>query len=98
MSAPIWHMVAYDVRDAKRLRKAAKLLEGYGERIQYSLFRVRASRQTLEKLRWEMSKLLTDNDDLLIIPLCDRCAGKVDELSRGNQSDWGDPPPTFEVF
>lgn len=98
MAAPIWHLVAYDVRDAKRLRRVAKTLEGYGERIQYSLFRVHVNRQSIEKLRWELSEILTDDDDLLIIPLCDRCSGKVDELSRGNRCDWGEPPPTFEII
>ena len=28
-----WHLISYDVRDPKRLRKVAKMLEGYGTRI-----------------------------------------------------------------
>ncbi|WP_417734146.1 CRISPR-associated endonuclease Cas2 [Rosistilla oblonga] len=95
---PTWSLVTYDVRDAKRLRKVAKLLEGYGERIQYSVFRVRLTREKLEKLRWELSEAMELEDDLLVIPLCERCASKVNEHSRGDRTDWGDPPATFEIL
>ena len=98
MAAPQWNLIAYDVRDTKRLRRTAKILEGYGERIQFSIFRVRVNKEKLEKIRWELSEVLSDVDDLLIIPLCERCSGKVDELSRGDRSDWSDPPPTFDVL
>ncbi len=98
MSAPQWNLIAYDVRDPKRLRKTAKILEGYGERIQLSIFRVRVNKEKLAKIRWELSKVLADTDDLLIIPLCSRCSGKIDSLSRGDRSDWGDPPAIFEIM
>ena len=39
MQGTHWWLVCYDVRDPKRLRKAAKHMEGYGERMQYSVFR-----------------------------------------------------------
>lgn len=50
MAQKHWHLVSYDVRDAKRLRQVAKKLEGYGGRVQYSVFRCRLDRETLEKL------------------------------------------------
>ena len=98
MAEPKWHMVAYDVRDPKRLRKVAKLLEGYGSRIQYSIFRVHLTETKLQKLRWELEQKMESEDNLLVIPLCNRCAGKVNELSRGDESDWGDAPPSFDIM
>lgn len=92
-----WHLISYDVRDPKRLRKVAKMLEGYGTRIQYSVFRVRLEQAALEKLHWELSRIMASEDDLLVIPLCNSCAGKVPEHSSGDQSDWTDRPPTFRV-
>ena len=97
MSHRHWHLITYDVRDAKRLRRVAKKLEGYGTRIQYSVFRVRVDRQTLEKLHWELNKIMEDEDDLLVIPLCNGCACRVSEHSTGDQSDWAGPPPSFRV-
>lgn len=98
MAAPNWHLISYDVRDPKRLRRTAKLLEGYGERVQYSIFRVRVTQHKLEKIRWELSEILLEEDNLLIIPLCSRCSSKIDELSRGENTDWDDEPPTFDIL
>ena len=39
MQGTHWWLICYDVRDPKRLRKTAKHMEGYGERMQYSVFR-----------------------------------------------------------
>ncbi len=32
------YLVAYDIREDRRLRNVAACVEGYGERIQYSVF------------------------------------------------------------
>jgi len=74
MSTRHWHLISYDVRDAQRLRKVARTLEGYGNRIQYSVFRCRLDRTALEKLRWELNRILDPVDHLLVIPLCEGCA------------------------
>lgn len=92
-----WHLVSYDVRDPKRLRRVAKKLEAYGTRMQLSVFRCRLDRETLEKLHWELNQLMADEDDLLMIPLCDCCAGKVPDHSTGDQSSWAAPPPSFRI-
>ena len=95
---PNWYLVCYDIRHPKRLRKTAKLLEGYGERIQYSIFRVRITEHKLQKLRWELSEILFEDDSLLVIPICTRCGSKIGKLSQGAHEDWGEEPPTFEVL
>ena len=51
MNGAHWWLVCYDVRDPERLRKAAKHLEGYGERMQYSVFRCWLTRVEMERLR-----------------------------------------------
>ena len=73
MQSSHWWLICYDVRDPKRLRKAAKLLEGFGERMQYSVFRCWLSTSQLESLRWKMTELLDPVDDVLFIPMCGRC-------------------------
>lgn len=98
MAAKHWHLISYDVRDAKRLRKVARKLEGYGNRVQYSVFRCRLDRETLEKLHWELNEILTDEDDLLVIPLCPSCAAKVPEHSSGDQASWGEELPSFRIM
>lgn len=69
-----WYLVCYDVRNEKRLRKVAKHLEGYGTRLQYSVFRCWLSFAQMQRLRWELTqKYVTPDDDVMFIPLCTRC-------------------------
>lgn len=92
-----WHLISYDVRDPKRLRKVAKKLEGYGTRVQYSVFRCRLDQQALEKLHWELNALMAPVDDLLVIPLCDTCSSHVPDHSTGDQTSWTERQPSFRI-
>lgn len=85
-----WHLVAYDVRDDRRLRQVAQLLSGYGERVQYSVFRCRLNATELERLLWELTSVLEEEDSLLVIPLCQQCAEAV--RGRGRSESWKVPP------
>jgi CRISPR-associated protein Cas2 len=97
MASKQWHLVSYDVRDPKRLRQVAKIVESYGTRLQYSVFRCRLDVEMLERLHWQLASIMEDVDDLLVIPLCGRCAARVPEHSTGDQSSWAEPPPSFKV-
>lgn len=98
MALKHWHLITYDVRDPKRLRKVAQKLEGYGTRVQYSVFRCRLDPLTLEKLHWELNQIMSEDDDLLVIPLCETCAAKVPAHSTGDQSSWAEPLPSFRML
>jgi CRISPR-associated protein Cas2 len=79
-----WYLICYDIRCPKRWRKAYKLLQGYGGRIQYSIFRCWLSQRGREKLRWELEKVLETEDSLLLIRLSDQC---VEGLLAYNRPD-----------
>lgn len=79
-----WYLVCYDIRCPKRWRKAYKLLEGYGERIQYSIFRCWLSQREREKLRWKLEKVLTAEDDLLLIRLSNQIVKGLSTYNRPN--------------
>lgn len=91
-----WYLVAYDVRDDYRLKRVVKCIEGYGSRVQYSIFRCRLSERQLEKLRWEISKEMKGEDDLLIIGLCASCCSKV-RIKQKDES-WFEKPVSFEIL
>lgn len=93
-----WYLIAYDVRDPKRLKLVAKKLESYGTRIQYSIFRCRLEPESLAKLRWELAEIMDGVDSLLVMPICMKCAGKVPIHSTPDQHDWADDPPTFQII
>ncbi len=79
------HLVAYDVREPKRWRRVYKLLRGYGERVQYSVFRVSATPLQAARLRWELERLLAPEDALMIIRMCPTCASRLRATHDGEQ-------------
>lgn len=95
MSQKNWYLVAYDVRDERRLQKVGKLMVGYGTRIQYSIFRCRLSERNLEKLRWEIVKIMKEEDDLFILQLCPSCVKRLRE--KFGEKEWPIKIPSFEI-
>jgi CRISPR-associated protein Cas2 len=95
MSDQHWHLLAYDIRDPRRLRRVAKVLEGYGERLQESVFRCKLSPRKLERLQFELNRELATEDALLVVPLCSGCAAHLQ--FRGTAFEWPPEPPSFVV-
>lgn len=58
-------VLGYDIRDKKRLRKVARLLERYGIRTQYSVFLYSGTVQQLEILLDELAKLMNLSEDVV---------------------------------
>jgi len=92
-----WYLIGYDIRDEKRLRCTAKKLEGYGTRIQFSVFRCFLSERSLERLRWELSTILAKEDDLFIVELCSRCVSKI-RFKGTEKKIWSQERPDFVVL
>lgn len=98
MSDARWWLVCYDVRDDKRLRKCARHMEGYGYRIQYSIFRCWLTAREAERLRWELTEKLDPEDDVLLMPLCPRCVGGIAGIhGQDRPPEWADEPPRHEI-
>ncbi len=97
MQGARWWLVCYDVRDAERLRKTARHLEGYGERMQYSVFRVWLTPREAERLRWELTELLEPEDDVLLIPLCGVCVAGIRGTHTEGRPLWPGEPERHRV-
>jgi CRISPR-associated protein Cas2 len=91
-----WYLFSYDIRDQKRWAKVYKKLCGTGDHLQLSVFRVHLSRAQLERLRWEVEGILTEEDDLLIVRLCEGCAKRVVDTRAPDQ--WKKPKDPFEII
>lgn len=93
-----WYLICYDVHDPVRLRRAAKVLEGTGQRMQWSVFRCWLAPPALQELRWRLTQVLEPEDDVLIIPLCPRCvAGMATTHSARNVPNWPDAPEPHRI-
>jgi CRISPR-associated protein Cas2 len=77
------YLVAYDICDPKRLRKVAHTCEDFGFRRQYSVFLCRLSAHDLVRLKSKLYDIINlDEDQVLFIPLCNRCADGIEALGR----------------
>jgi CRISPR-associated protein Cas2 len=65
----LW-VVCYDVPDDKRRQQVAKVLEGFGRRVQYSVFECDLDPAKAEKLKASLVKHIHDKeDDVRFYPL-----------------------------
>ena len=62
----IRYLVSYDVSHPKRLRKVARTLEGFGVRLQYSVFECALDGLRLAKLKAELQDLLNHEEDQIL--------------------------------
>ena len=75
--------MAYDICDPKRLRKVAQACEDFGFRRQYSVFLCRLTATDLVRLKRRLYDVIDlQEDQVLFIPLCDRCAAQIEALGR----------------
>lgn len=64
MAAKQFVVISYDVRCDKRRRKVAKMLEGHGTRVQYSVFEAWLQRKQIGELRLKLMRLITVEDSI----------------------------------
>ncbi|NJK40061.1 MAG: CRISPR-associated endonuclease Cas2 [Oscillatoriales cyanobacterium RM2_1_1] len=56
-------IIAYDIPNDKRRTKLAKFLEGYGRRVQYSVFECFISLDEMRILNEKVKKLVKEKED-----------------------------------
>ena len=66
----IRYLVSYDICAPKRLRRVAKALEGYGTRLQFSVFECPLDKLRLAELRAVLDEIIKhDEDQVLFVSL-----------------------------
>lgn len=64
------YVVTYDICDDKRLRRVFKLMRGYGDHMQYSVFRCELSDRERAELMSRLDEIVKhDEDQVLFFPL-----------------------------
>lgn len=71
------YVIAYDVTDDGRRNKIARYLEGWGRRVQKSVFECELSTEELREVLERLQELLDLSEDRChIYRLCAKCASK----------------------
>ena len=89
-------IVTYDVSDPKRLHKTAKKMEGFGDRLQYSVFVCDLSKKELVLLKAALMEIINEKEDRVLIIDAGPASGRGGKTltALGRQAS----PPTREVL
>lgn len=81
-------VVSYDIPDDRRRLRVMKLLEGYGRRVQYSVFECRLTPGHLREVERRLARLIRpEEDDVRFYVLCRSCQGMRRGLGRGQPEE-----------
>jgi len=75
------HLVAYDVRDPRRLRQVAKICLDYGIRVEYSVFECDLTEDLFQKLWHTLNAVIDpDEDAILAYKICGSCVQRIQSM------------------
>ena len=81
-------VVSYDVPDDRRRGRLAETLNGFGQRVQLSVFECLLEADEVERLRRRVLKEIDEEvDRVRIYRLCASCREKVEILGRGERTE-----------
>ncbi len=78
------YVICYDIEDNKVRNKISHLLQGYGKRVQKSVFECELDDRALQKLKRsiESRAKLAEQDSIRIYALCQTCKMKAVGLGK----------------
>ena len=77
-------LVTYDISDDRRRLKTMRTLEGFGNRVQKSVFECNLTGEQYQKLKEKVLKELDQKEDSVrYYSLCQLCQGKVEIQGAG---------------
>lgn len=59
------YIVAYDIPSNRRRKKVSDILEGYGKRVQYSVFELVLAKSKYDEMRRRLSRYVNFEEDSL---------------------------------
>lgn len=77
-------VVAYDIADDKRRLRVMKMLQGYGEHVQESVFECDLENAVYNKMTQRLKKLISqDKDNVRLYHLCQTDVKRIAQLGVG---------------
>ncbi len=83
----LFYIIVYDIPCDKRRQKISELLEGYGKRVQYSVFECLLNQSQYTELKKRLHKQIKSSEDSIrFYPLSKHTFNQIET--------WGEPPIT----
>jgi len=78
----ITYIVSYDISNDNFRNRVSDVLEGYGFRVQESVFECQFNADELGIVINRLENLIANNDNIRIYPLCKDCIKKALEIGK----------------
>jgi len=79
------YLVCYDIADAKRLRTVFKIMRGWGDHLQFSVFECQLTASDLVECRAELSAVIHHRGDQVLCV----CLGPAAGRGEGEMTSFG---------
>ncbi len=88
------YIVSYDITSDRLRNKVAKILLGYGKRVQYSVFECDISQELYGQMYKRLAALMAGSGEgnIRFYHLCGKCEKEIQEVGipKGDVCDMGD--------
>jgi len=79
-------LILYDISNHKRLAKVARILEGFGQRVQKSVFEAEASSRAVNEVKLKIERVIdAEKDYVLFFALCQDDWEKREKFGFGSE-------------
>ena len=81
----MFYVISYDIPDNQRRNQLAKILKGFGTRVQYSVFEAHLTRSQFEQMKQAVNGIINTNEDSVrYYALCRACTGQIEVPAVGD--------------
>ncbi len=81
----MFYVISYDIPDDRRRNQLAKVLKGFGTRVQYSVFEAHLNRTQYEELKRAVARVIDSSEDSVrCYALCSACTTRIEVPALGD--------------
>lgn len=81
----MFYVISYDIPDNERRNHLAKVLKGFGSRVQYSVFEAHLTQSQFEQMKQAVDRVIDpDADAVRYYSLCRACVGRIEVPAVGD--------------
>ena len=81
----MFYIISYDIPDNQRRNQLAKVLKGFGTRVQYSVFEAHLNKTQFVDLKREVNDIVDSSEDSVrCYAVCNACVKQIEVLAGGN--------------
>jgi CRISPR-associated protein Cas2 len=77
------YLICYDISDEKRLRKVFKVMRGYGDHLQYSVFECQLTATDIARCRADLAGIINHAEDQVLFVNLGPAEGRGDRVITG---------------